>query len=134
MERINLNDDLQSAIIKMADGNPGALTVLMRLLQPEANEIDPDNLMGGLGNILSLDSIGIYGTDIYVLMNDICENNMVKFITVLRSHQLGLIGADELRNACGRQDRSGKKMINILALHEKVKSQLPKFADINIDK
>lgn len=132
MSRIKLNDSMVDVVSKMSNGNPGAINVLMQLMNPETNKIDPDNIMGGLGNILSLDTLGIYGTDIYVLANDICENNLVKFVTVLRAHQLGFLNGNKLRDACSRQDRSGKKMINIIELHKKVKELLPKFAELAI--
>lgn len=130
MSKIQLNDSMMDIVSKMAKGNPGAMNVVMNLMKPEISKIDPDNIMGGMGNILSLDTIGIYGTDIYVLMSDICDNNAVKFVTILRSHQLGFLSGDLLRDACGRQDYSGKKMIDIEDLHRKVKQQLPKFADL----
>ena len=48
MSRIELNDNLMSIIVKMAEGNPGAATVLMELYS-EAEAIDPQSAMGGLG-------------------------------------------------------------------------------------
>jgi len=130
MGKIKLSDTFIDVASKMSNGNPGALNVLMDLMQPITNEIDPDNIMGWMGNILSLDTIGIYGGDIYVLMNDICENNVVKFVTILRSHQLGFLDGNVIRDACSRQDYSGKKMIDIIDLHKKVKKQLPSFSDL----
>jgi len=129
--RIGLNDSVMSIVTKMSDGNPGAMNVIMTLLQPETTEIDPDNTMGGIGVILSLDSIGIYGTDIYVLYNDICDNNLIKFIAIIRSWQLGFITDVLLRDISHRQDYSGKSMIDIEDLYNKVKTQLPAFADLN---
>lgn len=132
MSRIKLSDNTMDIVIKMSEGNPGAISVLYKLLQPKTNLIDPDTVMGRLGNILSLDTLGIYGADIDVLMNDICGNDMVKFITVIRSPQLGFLKEEVLRDACSRRDYSGRDMINIEDLYKKVKEQLPRFADLPI--
>jgi hypothetical protein len=132
MSKIKLNDDIKTILFNMSDGNPGALTVLMELLKLQTNEIDPDSLLGGFGSILSLDTIGIYGTDIYVLYNDICDQNLTLFIALLRAHQLGLINDVLLRDVSGRQDRSGKELINTEEIYNQVKKELPNFGDLTI--
>lgn len=125
--RIGMNDSFAEIVTKMSDGNPGADRVVIEMLQPESNKIDPDSIMGGMMKVLALDSLGIYGTDIYVLYNDICDRDMVKTFTILRSHQLGFLGSSVLKDACSRQDRSGRGMINVGELYEKVKEELPEF-------
>lgn len=131
MSKIQLNDNIMDIMLKMSNGNPGALNVLTELLIPENEKIDPDNIMGGMGNLLSLDTIGIYGADIHVLANDICDGDMIKVITILRAHQFGYLDGDLLRDACSRQDKAGRQMINVNSLYKKVKKKLPRFADLN---
>ena len=125
MERIKLTDNVQDIMFKMSDGNSGALTVLMKLLAP--NKIDPDTALPGIGEILQLDSYGIYGTDIYVLWNDICRGDLVKMLTILRATQLGLFSSIVLADACHRQDYSGRALVPIDELYLKVKEVLPNF-------
>ena len=127
MSRIQLTDNGISAITKMSEGNPGAMRVLFEMVQLQSNEIDPDAFMGGMEKILSLDTLEIYGSAIYVLHNDICERNMVKTFAVLRAHQLGFLNGNLLKDACHRQDRSGKEMINVEELYTKVRDRLPNF-------
>jgi len=110
----------------MCEGNPGALTACMDLYQNGGN-VDPDGFMGGLGNILDLDRMGIYGTDIYVLWSDICHRNTAKMVTVLRAAQLGYISDEKVADASHRQDYSGRGLIDIEELYNKVKTRLPKF-------
>lgn len=124
-QRIELTDNTMDVIIKMSEGNPGAMNVLMQMLI--SNNIDPDNAMGGLGAILLMDSFGIYGTDIYILNNDICERNLAKTLAVLRAAQLGLLDSNILKDACHRQDRSGKQLVSVEDLYLKVKERLPNF-------
>lgn len=127
MSKINLTDSAMDVVLKMSDGNPGAMGVIMEMLQPAANEIDPDSVMGGMMKILALDTLGIYGTDIYVLHSDICGRDMVKMFAVLRAHQLGFLNDSVLKDACSRQDYSGREMIKVDELYEKVISELPNF-------
>lgn len=124
-ERIKLEDTTISMVVKMSEGNFGAMDVLMLMLKP--NDIDPDNLMGGVGQILLLDTFEIYGVGIYVLFNDICERDLVKTLAVLRATQMGFFSSSILKEACYKQDRSGKDLIPVQDLYLKVKEQLPTF-------
>lgn len=124
MSRIKLQDNAITAMMKMADGNPGAATALMETIQSKA---DVDSAFGGFGSILNLDSLEIYGTDIYVLWSDICKKNTVHMIAVLRATQLGLFSRNVLKDACSRQDYSGASMIPVQELYNKVRKELPNF-------
>ena len=123
--RVNITDTILDVLFKMSDGNPGAITAMMELLK--ADHVDPDNLMKGLGHLLSLDSLNIYGTNIYILWSDICNRDIVKMIAVLRANQLGYIDSVLLRSACSRQDRSGCKLIDVEDLYKQVCDYLPNF-------
>lgn len=124
-ERIKLTDSTMDVIVKMSEGNPGAMNVLIQMLTP--NNIDPDNGLGGLGAILLMDSYGIYGTDIYILNSDICDKNLAKTLAVLRATQMGMFDGNILKDACHRQDRSGKQLVPVEELYLKVKEKLPNF-------
>jgi hypothetical protein len=130
MNRITLCDNAKSAVIKMCEGNPGAITALMEILKC-AKQVDPDDFMGGLGKILALDTLEIYGTNIYVLWNDICDKNTSKMIAVLRANQLGFISDQILKDACHRQDRSGREIIPVEELYVKVVERFPRFDLVN---
>lgn len=126
-QRIELHDSTLTVVSKMCEGNSGAMQILMEMLSPKTNEIDLDNMLGGIGAVLMLDTIGIYGGDIYVLHNDICGRDMVMTIAVIRAVQLGFLDGPTLKNACGRKDRSGKDMVPVEELYKKVKERLPAF-------
>lgn len=125
--KINQNDDLMTVAVKMSNGNFGAADVITQLLSPAVESIDPKNIFGGMSYILHLDSLGIYGTDIYVLYNDICLRDLTKTISVLRAVQLGLFSGDTLKLACSKQDRSGRQMVPVDELYIQVKAQLSNF-------
>ena len=130
MSKITLADNVMSAVIKMCEGNLGAMTALMEIIKC-SKQVDPDDFMGGLGKILALDTLEIYGTNIYVLWNDICDRSTSKMIAVLRANQLGFISDQILKDACHRQDRSGRKTIPVEELYSKVVERLPRFDLVN---
>jgi len=65
-ERIHLYDKAEDAVLKLSDGNPGALIVLIDLLKQPS----------GLLRILRLDAFGIYGQWIWIAYKDICKGNI----------------------------------------------------------
>lgn len=124
MARIQLTDNALSAIVKMADGNPGA-TVAMSELLKHGDAVDPDAFMGGLGNILSLDTLGIYGPRIWILYSDVCGKNVTCMIGLLRAVQLGLMGESELNRAIDvRGSMDAAKRDSYVT---KVREHLPRF-------
>lgn len=130
MSRITLSDTGLSAIKKMCEGNPGAMKALMEILKFGA-QIDPYSCMGGLGGIIALDTLEIYGTYIYVLWDEICDRNSSKMIALLRAHQFGYISDQLLRDACHREDGSGRDVIPVEELYSKVVKRLPDFDLVN---
>jgi len=88
MSKIKLNDSGLEIITKMSDGNPGAMSALAELIKNN-ERIDPDSVLGPLGAILYLDSVKIYGSDIYILFNDKCNRDVRKLIMLLRAAQMG---------------------------------------------
>jgi hypothetical protein len=102
--RIQLEDSIQNIIIKMSDGNPGAINTLFEVIK-NGEKIDPQSAFAGVGSILLLDSFGIYGSSIYVLYNDKCNKNIRKFIMLLRAVQLGFIRVDRLKELAEDQTR-----------------------------
>jgi hypothetical protein len=126
MSRIELNDSIMDMVVKMAEGNPGAINAMMNLIQ-ENESIDPDDCFGPFGKFMLLDTFEIYGTDIYVLYSDICSQQINKMISTLRACQLGFLSPSILKDVSSRQDYSGKNMIDVENLYNKVKEHLPKF-------
>lgn len=92
-QRIEITDTMQTAIIKIAEGNPGALTAAMTLCKV-AQEVDPDSGFGPLGPLLSLDVEGIYGPNVWILFKDVCQHDPVRVLALFRVCQLGLRDLD----------------------------------------
>jgi hypothetical protein len=120
--RINdLNMTVMDMILAVAGGNPGAITVCLDLYKNSA-AIDPDAALGGLANILGLDSSGIYEHRIWMLYKDVCQQNLVNMVGVLRANQLGYLTQKDLDKAI-----DGEAKIDVADLIRQVKEFLPAF-------
>lgn len=93
-QRIELMDTPKDIVMKLCDGNPGGMNVMLDMIA-HAHEIDPNCAMNrvakcGVGTVKSLDSYGIYGSDIWVLYKDMCGQNLIKTVAALRMLQMGI--------------------------------------------
>jgi len=130
MSRIDLTDNGMDILIKMADGNPGAISAMTTILK-EHDAIDPQAVMGGIGTILILDTWEIYGSDIYVLFNDKCGCDVRRLLMLMRATQLGFFSHSKLQQMAADQARK----INLTedefkALDDQVCNQLKDFKKV----
>ena len=91
--RISAHMSMQDILITMSDGNPGALTCMMQMIQT-----DPMALL----DILLFDSIGIYGSKIYMLWNDCCDRDMEKFKQTIQAFREGKFSEEEIHENLSR--------------------------------
>jgi len=125
MTRIELNDTLTDVLVKMAEGNPGAITALTAIYKAEPTA-DPKSFWQGLGGILNLDSLEIYGPRIWMLFSDVCDRDPVAMLAVLRANQLGFLNATALNHAIDNRGYG----IDVVDLHRQVKNRLSEFGDL----
>ncbi len=127
MSRIQLHDTTMTIITKMADGNPGAMAALCEMLK-HGKEIDPQGMMGGLGAILGLDTLGVYGSDIYILWSDQCRKDTRELLMLLRANQLGFVSSDKIvANAKDQMLEVKFTQEEMDEFNQKVCDQLPEF-------
>lgn len=86
-ERIKANMDVKEVLLVMADGNPGALTCMVNML----NSYEEAILY-----LLYFDSMEIYGEKIYMLWNDCCDRDMQKFKKTIQYLQSGKVSREEI--------------------------------------
>lgn len=108
MNRINLFDNPTIAITKLTEGNYGAINACCLLMKKGVSIYPYED---GFEYIKNLDDIGIYGTDIYVLWHDICQCDLSKMISLLRISIRDKDKAELLKDACKRQDYSGRELL-----------------------
>ena len=74
-ERItDLSMSLENIIFELSEGNPGAMTVLMNVITK-----DPMNMM----KLLTLDTFGVFGSNIWCLYKDEAKQDIDTFIGYL---------------------------------------------------
>lgn len=86
MAKINSNMDETEIIMIMSEGNIGAFSVVMGMLQ------DPT----GLFDILMLDSMDIRGSHLYMLNSDCCQRDPAKFKRTLMMLRLGVFTQEQI--------------------------------------
>ena len=93
-EPVNLSDSTQELFVKMSEGNPGALNVLMELLKRD----DPAALM----TLLSLDDMNMRGPQIWVGYKDHCESDIEIFAKAISDRDPEMIAT--VNSECYRPD------------------------------
>lgn len=73
--KISFTDNLGGVIVTMAEGNPGALTVLMQLVK--------DDPMGFM-DVLNLDDMDMRGPQIWIAYKDHCKGDIEAFRKAVR--------------------------------------------------
>ncbi|CAG9924444.1 hypothetical protein ACMSE1_01990 [Bacteroides thetaiotaomicron] len=117
MSKITMIDNAESALAKICEGNPGAINACCCIIK-EGAKVYP--YVDGWEYIILLDKLEIYGSDIYVLWNDICQRGTRKMIAALRIAKIDPAKADVLKDACHRQDYSGRKLLQEDDIYKKI--------------
>jgi hypothetical protein len=121
VSKLKLDMGFNDVLWTLSEGNPGAINVIMESMK-HGEEIDPENHFKGWGFALHLDALGIYGGRVWMLYKDVCRENLAHAIGMVRSVQLGIIPIEELNQAI-----DGKGKIDVDAMMEKVREELPRF-------
>ncbi|MCK9185071.1 MAG: hypothetical protein M0Q16_06830 [Candidatus Cloacimonetes bacterium] len=121
-ERITGNDSIMDIMVKLSEGNPGGLTVCMNAFKNCAT-IDPIGALGGLGPMLALDTLGIYGARIWMLYKDVCHERLPYLLAMLRGWQLGFLSESTLNHAIDNRGEGLDKN----AIAAKVCERIPEF-------
>jgi len=125
MSRISFDMSGFDALVAIGEGNPGAIRVCAEAMKRGA-AIDPDSALGGLGGIFALDTHKIYGSRVWQLYKDVCGEDLVKMLAVLRAVQLGIIPERDVTRAIDG-DRGAISADDLLLL---VQAQLPRFGAV----
>lgn len=121
-DRIKLEDSVMDMIMKVGEGNPGAISVMSQMIQ-EGARIDPQSFFGSFSGILSLDNHGIYADRIWMLYKDVCGESIVNTLAFLRAVQLGKLSEADMNKAI---DNRGEG-IDVDDILETVMNELENF-------
>lgn len=120
MSKISLTMSKMDIIICMSEGNPGAINVIMQILD---SKIDPD-IIDPLMYILVLDTFEIYGSHIWMLYKYVCKQDIKMTLGMIRAVQLGIISIRSLNAAINEEEK-----INCEEIMTAVKEKLPNFGN-----
>lgn len=82
-EKIKVTDKITDALVKMAEGNPGAATVLRSIMEAQP--------VMGIGTVLDLDDMNIRGSQIWVAYKDHCRQDLQELIRLVNERDPGLV-------------------------------------------
>lgn len=91
--KLTPKDTLEDCVVKLTDGNPGAMEALLRYINQYPVRFH--NIL--MLTMHYLDSLEIYGSDIYVLWNDKCKRDNHKFFLLLRSATLNYFPRERIK-------------------------------------
>jgi hypothetical protein len=120
MEKLRLEDSIIDIIIKMSNDDSGATVILSDIIE-QGERIDP-YMDSSFIYIFDLDEMEIYGTDIWILYEDVCDSNVANFIALLRSRRLGYTTTEEIKEKIRNQ-----KAFDFSKILSKIKKDLPDF-------
>ena len=120
--RIELTDNMATAITKIVEGNPGALRVCCELVE-NVQTIDPNHFAGPFAPILLLDSFDLYGSEVWMLYKDVCNYQVDWTYGMLRALQFGIVNRYDLVKAFDREIS-----LDVPDIMRQVQEQLPEFA------
>lgn len=90
-EKITSDMNMMDMMMVMSEGNPGALNILMQMMQ------NPRSMM----DIFLLDSLDIRGSKIWMLYSDSCSKNPGKFNRTLMALRVGAYTQEEIQGNLG---------------------------------
>ena len=87
MSRLHLNTSFEDMAWLMSEGNPGALNVVLSLLNVD-----------DFHYLLMCDTLELYGVNLYLFAHDCCGDDKARMKRVIDSWQRGGIAADEIHD------------------------------------
>lgn len=94
--KIEIGNDIQGMVVQMSEGNIGAVTVLMQLLEQDA--------LKGVVHILNLDDMNIRGSQIWIGYKDHCGENIEKFKECLSDRDQEMVNVINLEGERGNHE------------------------------
>lgn len=125
MAMIRLDMTVHQIVVAMCQGNLGGLSVLCELIK-HGGAIDPDDAFGGLGSVLALDDMEVYGSKIWMIFKDVCGEDIGKVIALLRADQLGQLAGVTRKKILHAIENRGEGIDVDVAL-KAVREWLPRF-------
>lgn len=92
--RLQLHDSMMEIVTKMSEGNPGAMAFIMDVISADQLDI--------VYVIMPLDTLGIYGSKLYMLWNDACDRDIEKVKKVIDAWRISELTKEEIHENLNR--------------------------------
>lgn len=86
MTKLLLTDNFNDIVLKMSEGNLGAMTTIFEIFKAKNNDV-----IDVIPMFLTLDVMELYGSHLYMLWNDCCNRDVEKVIKVIEAYRSGMI-------------------------------------------
>lgn len=130
MSKIKGHDTLIQTLTSLSEGNPNALSVLVQIMR-EGDKVDPSSIAGSLGAVMVVDQLQLYGPLLWVLYKDLCDQDIIQTLAVLRAVQLGLLPGQAVVDAVHESENVSRPHarldFNAPSILDKVRARLPNF-------
>lgn len=91
MSKINVGDTVATMAIKMGEGNPGGLSVVIRLINHKGKSGSD-----GMLHLLLLDVLEIYGSKLWMLYKDCCGEDFDVLIKTILSFDIKVLTKEQI--------------------------------------
>jgi hypothetical protein len=81
--KIELTDSVADVVVKMSQGNPGAISVMAQIIDGDAAK--------GLFDLLNMDDMGMRGPAIWIGYKDHCGEDIERFRLAVRSRDADMV-------------------------------------------
>lgn len=88
-----MSENIKELMVKLSKGNPGALNVLVQIVQ---------NTELSIVYLVALDTLDITGSRIWMLYKDVCWEDLSKMIVVLQAYALDILTLSQINGAIDR--------------------------------
>ena len=102
MAKISLFDTPVKIITEMSEGNPGAMTVVMQLM-----DLGNKGEFKAITTLLFLDTLEVYGSRLYMLWNDCCDRDINVMMDIVKQVQQGSRSHEDFNKHIGNGDGRG---------------------------
>ena len=123
--RLDLKRSIEENIEAMAGPNLQAHEALWTIYE-EGPRIDPSAFGDGVAALIYLDELEIYETMIELFFDQVCNQDPVKAIALIRAVQLGILSAELLKRSIWSAV-PGRESFDFERLIEQVREKLPTF-------
>lgn len=124
-------DEAKELVAEMSQGNPGAMYAMVDLIK-DGWMMEPFIKYDPLEYLKLLEELGILGSDIYLIHNDLCGGNVHYMSGLLKAVQLGILEGSTLKAELAKINKGGGSTIDVHQVMLEVKNTVNGFDPLDL--